>query len=147
MQSKGFRLCNQVPAWAQGKSVAGGTLNSWPTDTTLEMLGYAAALLGISWVAVASQEGFRDACTLSFEATIDFQWQWALWITARGASLSSGNAWSSSDAALYTESHMRLFEQKIDGSLLCSLSVDDMVQLGVPLGAAKHYRTGFDDCA
>jgi len=111
------------------------------------MLGYAAALLGISWVAVASQEGFRDACTLSFEATIDFQWQWALWITARGASLSSGNAWSSSDAALYTESHMRLFEQKIDGSLLCSLSVDDMVQLGVPLGAAKHYRTGFDDCA
>ena len=124
--------------------MAGGTLNSWASDTTIEMLGYAATLLGISWFAFT--DAFTDACALSFEATISFQWLWALWLTARGASLSSGNAWPSSDAALYTELHMRLFEQKVDGSVLCTLSADDMVQFGVPLGAAKHYRAGFDDC-
>lgn len=123
--------------------MAGGTLNSWPSDTTIEMLGYAATLLGIPWFASFT---FTDACALSFEATIRFQWLWALWITARGASLSSGNSWPSSDAALYTELHMRLFEQKVDGSVLCSLSADDMAQFGVSLGAAKHYRAGFDDC-
>ena len=132
-----------MPAWARGESAAGGTLDSWPRDTTLEMLSYAATLLGVSWFAGLTDTltMFTDACALSFEATIGFQWMWGLWITARGARL-SGNGWPSSEAALYTQLHMRLLEQKIDGHLLCSLSAGDMVQFGVPFGAAKHYQAG-----
>jgi len=145
VRSKGFRLCNQVPAWARGESAAGGSLNSWQSDTTIEMLGYAATLLGVSWFT-AWDDTFTDACALSFEPTIFFQWLWASWITASGASLSSGNAWPSSNAALYTELHVRLFEQKVDGSVLCTLSAGDLVRFGIPLGPAKHFRAGFDNC-
>ena len=134
-----------MPAWARGESAAGGSLNSWQSDTTIEMLGYAATLLGVSWFT-AWDDTFTDACALSFEPTIFFQWLWAPWITASGASLSSGNAWPSSNAALYTELHVRLFEQKVDGSVLCTLSAGDLVRFGIPLGPAKHFRTGLDNC-
>jgi hypothetical protein len=114
------------------------------------MLSYAATLLGVSWFTGAwdffVDNEFTDACTMSFEPTIFFQWQWAQWITATGASLSSGNAWPSSNAALYTELHVRLFEQKVDGSVLCTLSAGDLVRFGIPLGPAKHFRTGLDNC-
>ena len=109
------------------------------------MLGYAATLLGVSWFTGAWDE-ITEITAMSFELTIPFHWLWAQWITANGASLSSGNAWPSSNAALYTELHVRLFEQKVDGSVLCTLSAGDLVRFGIPLGPAKHFRTGLDNC-
>ena len=133
-----------MPAWARGKSAAGGTLNSWVGDTTIDMFGYAATLLGVSWFSWGFT--FQDACALQFEQVVTFQWLWSTWIIGQGASLSSGNAWPSSDAIFYTELHTRLYEQKADGSIFCALSADDLVQFGMPLGAAKHWLTGLDDC-
>ena len=141
VRSRGFRLCNQVPAWAKGESLPGGMLETWLTDTTLEMLGYAASLLGVSWFAPFLTATFTDACVTTFEVNIGFQWLWAGWITANGANLSS--PWPS-EAALYSPLHMRFLEQKVDGAVLCTLSADDLAQLGVPLGAAKHWRAGMN---
>ena len=110
----------------------------------MDMFGYAATLLGVSWFTWGFT--FQDACALQLEQVVSFQWLWSPWIIGQGASLSSGNAWPSSDAIFYTELHTRLYEQKADGSIFCALSADDLVQFGMPLGAAKHWLTGLDDC-
>ena len=77
VQSRGSRLCNQVPSWARGERLA--TITSWYNDGTLEMLSYAATQLGVTWFA-AWVRVVSDFCTSSLDETIVFQWLWGPWI-------------------------------------------------------------------
>ena len=87
VQSRGSRLCNQVPSWARGERLA--KLISWYHDGTLEMLSYAATQLGVTWVTAWAKE-VSDFCAISLDTTIVFQWLWGPWIVALGANTSSG---------------------------------------------------------
>ena len=139
VQSRGFRLCSQVPHWARNGSTVPATY--WTIDTTFEMLGYAATHLGVSWFDSVFLN--PEVCTDSFDNTIAFQWLWGPWIQGFGANVSSGGSWPSlSGAAIYTQMHMRFLEQKVDGSVLCTLSTSDLTDIGVPLGTANHWRAG-----